>query len=107
MEVLDRKKLASPLVQPLGPCQGLALGAVPVAAGIISDALKTAAIAFFEMTAQCGRAASLQGVQHPFLRGGENAGMVTAEGVAVRTYDVSDFQCGSQVMAVSAARWNF
>lgn len=62
MEVLDREKLTAPLVQPPGARQGPALGAVPVAAGIISDALMAASIALFEMAAQCFGAASLQGV---------------------------------------------
>jgi hypothetical protein len=33
--------------------------------------------------------------------------MVTVEGIAMRTYDVSDFQRGSQVMVFSAGRWSW
>ena len=47
--------------KPLLAGQGLALGAVAVAAGVIADALMGAVAASFDMTAEGGGAASLDG----------------------------------------------
>jgi hypothetical protein len=61
MEVLDWKQLRLALIKPLGPGQRLALGTVQIAARIIGDALVTATIAFFDVTAECSGATALNG----------------------------------------------
>jgi hypothetical protein len=64
MEVRHRQQLSGPRSQPLGACVSLALGAVPVAAGVVRDDLMSAATALIAMTAQSRRATAGDGVEH-------------------------------------------
>ena len=64
MEVRHRQQLSRTRSQPLGACVSLALGAVPVAAGVVRDGLMTAAGALIAMTAQSRSAAADDGVEH-------------------------------------------
>jgi hypothetical protein len=64
MEVRHRQQLRATRVQPLGTCVSLALGAVPVAAGVVRDGLMTAAAALIAMTAESRGAAARDGVEH-------------------------------------------
>jgi hypothetical protein len=64
MEVRHRQQLRATRVEPLGACVSLALGAVPVTAGVVRDGLMTAAIAQIAMTAQSRSAAAGDGVEH-------------------------------------------
>src|SRR6266850_598221 len=57
VEVRHRQQLGLSVGQPLGTRQSLALRAVPVAAGIVGDAELAAAVALFDVTARCCRAA--------------------------------------------------
>jgi len=61
MEVLDGKQLRLALIKPFGPGQRLALRTVPIAARIIGDALVTATITFFDVSAECSSATALNG----------------------------------------------
>ena len=61
MKVLDRQQVGAPFGQPFGALLVLALGAMAVAAGIVSDADVGAVVAFFAMAAKRRRAAGLDG----------------------------------------------
>src|SRR5271156_753709 len=64
MEVRHRQQFRAARGEPLGACVSLALGAVPVAAGVVRDGLMTAATALIAMTAQSRGAAARDGVEH-------------------------------------------
>ena len=57
MEVLDGQQLGGAVVHPPGAGGRLALGAVPVAAGVVRDALVPAVVARLDVAAQRGGAA--------------------------------------------------
>ena len=44
-----------PVLEPLRACETLALAAVPVAAGVVRDALLSAIVAALDVAAECGR----------------------------------------------------
>src|SRR5271166_4500477 len=71
VEVANRQQFSSPGAQPLLPGIGLALGTVPVAAGVVRDGLMPAANALIAMPTECGRAATLDRAKHFELRPGE------------------------------------
>ena len=58
VEVLDRQELGLPLLQPFRPCQGLALRAMAVSAGVVGDLSVPALAALGDVTAQ-GRSAAI------------------------------------------------
>ena len=64
MEVRYRQQLRATRGQPLDACVSLALGAVPVAAGVVRDGVMAAATALIAMTAQSWSAAAGDGVEH-------------------------------------------
>ena len=70
MIVADRQQLLLPLGQPLIACARLALGAVPVAAGVIRDGLMSAAHARIAMTTERSGTAASDGIEHLALRPG-------------------------------------
>jgi hypothetical protein len=59
MEVGNRQQFGLAVGQPLLGSDGLALRAVPVAAGVVGDAQVRAVLAAFDMTAQRRRSAAL------------------------------------------------
>jgi hypothetical protein len=59
MEIGHRQEFGPAVGQPLFGSGGLALGAVPVAAGIVGDAKVRAGLTAFDMPAQCRRSAAL------------------------------------------------
>jgi len=59
VEVLGVEKLGATLLQPLGTGQRLALGAVPIATAVVTDALMVTAIALLDMTTKRGCSAQL------------------------------------------------
>jgi hypothetical protein len=67
-------------LDPLGAIQGLALVAMPVAAGVVADPAMPATVALLHMTTENRRAADLDGMHHPALQGADHA----AIGFAVR-----------------------
>jgi hypothetical protein len=71
MEVLDRQQLRLSVGEPLGALELLALGAVPVAAGVVGDLPPSALSALLHMAALCGGAAGRNVVKHAPFDGGE------------------------------------
>jgi hypothetical protein len=67
MKVLALKEFRLALLEPSGACQGLTLWTVAVATAVEGDALMLAAFALFNVTAQGGGAAELNGLQHAAL----------------------------------------
>jgi hypothetical protein len=95
MEVLAWQQFGLTLFQPLGSGQGLALGAMPIGAGVVCVTFVPALVTPFEMAPERRGAALFDGAQHTLLSGGQRFSMRLAELVAVRAHNVGDFQCGS------------
>jgi len=70
MIVADSQQFLLSLGQPLIACTGLALGAVPVAAGVIRDGLMSAAHARIAMTTEHSGTAASDRIEHLTLRPG-------------------------------------
>ena len=70
MKIAHRQKLGTLLLKPLGLGQGLALGTVAVAAGVVARVLKAARVALLEMPSQFSRATDLNGPHDLSVRGG-------------------------------------
>jgi hypothetical protein len=68
VEVRNRQQLRRARRQPICERVPLALGAVPVAAGVERDGLMAAADALIAMTAQCRSAATDDSIEHPAMR---------------------------------------
>ena len=64
--------------QPSGLGQGLALGTMPIAAGVVDRALVVAGITLLQMAAQIGGAADLDGVHHFELSQGQGMGLAVS-----------------------------
>ena len=64
VEVAHRQQFLLPGAQPLLAGVGLALRTVAVSAGVVRDGLMPAANALIAMSAECGRAAALDGAEH-------------------------------------------
>ena len=67
VEVLDWQQLGFAGFQPAGTGQRLAFRAVPIPARVVRDALMSALVTLFDMTAQGGRAALLKGARNHTL----------------------------------------
>jgi hypothetical protein len=93
MEVLARQKFGLTLLQPLGSGQGLALGAMPIGAGVVCVTFVPALVTLFEMAAERRCTALFDGAQHPLLSGGQRFGMCPAKLVTMGAHDIGDFQC--------------
>ena len=78
--------------QPLGTRVPLALGAVPVAAGVERDGLMTAADALIQMTAQRRGAAADDGIEHLAMRPCKMRLLLFPETVARSTDDVGHLE---------------
>jgi hypothetical protein len=61
------EELGLTILDPLGPCQGLAFWAMAVAAGVVGNALVLALIALFQVAAQSGGAAQFDGTHDAAL----------------------------------------
>jgi hypothetical protein len=79
VKVANRQQFPSPGAQPLLPGIGLALGTVPVAAGVVRDGLMPAAKAWIAVPTPCGRAATLAGAKHFELGPGERIAITFEE----------------------------
>src|ERR1700687_2271731 len=65
VEIFDGQQFELPAFDPCGARQRLALGTMAVTAGVIAVASVGAVAAFFEVAAQSGRTADLDGAHHP------------------------------------------
>ena len=74
-------------------CRALALGAMPIAAGVIGDVRVRALLAARDMPAESRRAAGLDGRHHLELAEAHMAGVGSAPGRPVGAEDVRDLQC--------------
>ena len=93
VEVRRRQQALEPLREPLRSSGALALGAMPVAAGVIRDALVAAAVACVHVPAQCGGAARGDVSQDALL--GARRGMCEPVLFSVRTHHVGDLEARS------------
>jgi len=92
VEVRDREKLGGARLEPFGFGEGLALGTMAIATGVVGRSLKTAIITLFEMASQKGRATGLDGLHH--FEMGNRERMVPAVGVAVEAEYVCHLPTG-------------
>ena len=93
MIIRHRKEIVEPLFHPLTPSASLALGAVPVPAGIIGQLDVSAAVTAVHMITQIAAAAALDGAHDGLLFGGQR--MRGAIRVSIGTKHISDFIPGS------------
>ena len=92
VEVADRQEIGDARGEP-PPCRrALAFGTVPVAAGVVGDAVVTAVRARLDMTAEGCGATGLDRRHHLHLAEAEMAGMGRAPGGAMAMEDVGDLQ---------------
>ena len=95
MKMGDRQQFGLARGQPLGFGQGLTLRAMAIAAGVIGNRLVTAMVTLIPMTAQCRRAADLDGPQGAPLHARQRSSAGLEKGGAVLTDNVGNFQNGS------------
>src|SRR5580704_7894461 len=81
MIVVDGQKLQLSLGQPLVASASLALGAVPIAAGVVRDSLMSAANARIAMTTEGGGTATQDRIEHLALRPGQRSAIPLPEAV--------------------------
>jgi hypothetical protein len=93
VEILARQKFGLTFFQPLGPGERLALGTMPIAAGIISVAFVSALVTLLQVPPQGGGAASFDGTEHTLLPNGQRCAMGLAKLVTMGAHDIGDFQC--------------
>src|SRR5215471_8259140 len=79
MEIAHREQFLLSGAQPFLPCIGLALWTVAISAGVVRDGPMAAANAGIAMSAQCGRAASLDSPEHFQLRPRQRTAMAFDE----------------------------
>jgi hypothetical protein len=84
VKVSHRQKLGGLFFQPPSFCQGLALGTVAVAAGVVNRALKIARIAAIQVSAKLFGPADLHGPDHFVLSGRHPIRLLEALPVAAK-----------------------
>jgi hypothetical protein len=92
MKILARQEFGLAFFQPLRAGQRLALGTMPVSAGIICIPFVGALVASFQMTAEYRGATQFDRAQHPLLLRGQRSSMRLAKLVAMGAHDIGDFQ---------------
>ena len=95
MEVRNRQQLALAVGKPLGAGETLALGAVPVTAGIVGNAGLTAILAALDMAAERRCAAHLDRRHDAAVSGGQAAGLIGAIGGTIAAEDIRHLERGS------------
>ena len=95
MEIRDWQKFGAAIGQPLGAGQALALGTVPIAAGIIGDTDLATVFALLDVPAEHGGAARLDGGHDAALGLREAAALRSAERVAVAAENIRHLQNGA------------
>src|SRR5262249_7644645 len=92
MMIFDRQQVASLLIEPMGAGQGLALGTVTVATGVVGDPLTATIEAMLDRAAERGRAAAGQVMQRLALPRGQHVAEAVAERIAVLPDPLRHFQ---------------
>jgi len=92
MMVLHRQQVLRLLLEPAGAGQGLALGAVAVAARIIGDTLLAAVQTVLDMPAQCGGATACQVAQGLTLHGRQPAAVAIEKAIGIVPDHIRHFQ---------------
>ena len=82
VDVASGQEFAAARLDPAVAGCGLALGAVPVAAGVVGDGAISAAGALIQMAAECGGAAALDGRQDLAMLAGEPVAAALDEGLS-------------------------
>jgi hypothetical protein len=95
MEIRSRENFRFSFFDPFGTRQGLALGAMSVAAAIVSVTLVRTAVAVLEMTTESCRAAHFDRGHDASLGRGERRTMLLAIGFTIAAEDVRHFQLGA------------
>jgi hypothetical protein len=94
VKVLDGKEVGVTLVQPLRADQGLTFRAVPIAATVEGNAQVTAGVTLFDVSAESGRAATLDRAHDAMLPTAECARVVLAIAGPGLAKDVRQFEPG-------------
>ena len=81
MEIADGQDFRLASLEPASRVEALALGAMPIAAGVVGWPFEGAAVASLKVAAESGSAAALDGAHDFELRGRQ--GMGAAEGLAM------------------------
>ena len=92
MHVADRQQFFAAFRQPLVASVGLALRAMPVAAGVERDGLMAASGTAIQVATECCRAAKLDGVQHAQMEPRQPGPVLCDEAVAVLSDDVGHLE---------------
>lgn len=97
MESANRQEISLALGQPAARGGALALGAVPVAAAVIGDALMAAVLATLDMATERGGAAVADRRHHLELRQAQVTGVKRAEAVPGRMQNIRNLQESAHV----------
>src|SRR5580700_11013095 len=92
MDVVHRQQFPAASGEPLIASVGLALGAVPGAAGVERDGLMATLAAAIQMTAQGSRAAVLDGEKYAEMEPGQPGPALLDETVAMRADDIGHLE---------------
>jgi len=95
VEVGNRQQLGLSVGKPLRACQALALGTVPVAAGVVGDPGLAAVLAPLDVTTERRRPAYLDGGHDATLSVRETVALFGAKRIAVAAEDVRHLQPGA------------
>jgi hypothetical protein len=93
MEVFHRQEFGLLFIQPLYLGQRLALGAVPITAGVIGGALIAAGVTLLYVTSQGRCTAAFYGLHDLEMRNRQR--MSAAKGLAMGTKDIGQFNAAS------------
>ena len=95
MIIRHRQQLGLAFGQPLPGCRGLALGTMPVAAGVVGDERVCAVITARDMPAENRRAAVLDSRHHLQLAEAQVTGVMFAPGSTMLAENIRDLQDGT------------
>lgn len=93
VEIADGQDFNLAGFKPARLVEPLALGAMPIAAGVVGRPFEAADVALLKMAAESGCATALDGAHDFELRGRQ--GMGVAEGLAMKAEDIRHFPSGS------------
>ena len=102
MEVADGQNLGLASLEPAGLIEPLAFGTMPISARVIGGALEAAAVAAFEVAAESGSPATLDGAENFKLR--NRQGMGAAEVLPMEAQDIRQLPPGPFARPSQACR---